>query len=435
MTATSAGPDTGRRAWTILAAAIVVQMASAPGQTVGVSVFVDELVEGLDLSRSAVSGAYLVGTMAGALAMPLAGRLIDRHGLRRAVLGFGIVFGAVLMAMSGLAGFATLLVGFGLTRMFGQGALSLTSSTMVAVWFDRRRGTAMGLQAAIGGGAMALVPLLSAAVIATWGWRAAWVVLGVGVWVVLVPLGWFVVANPPRRATVPTTVPDGATTAPGVPTPEATTPAEGGDDDWPVAAVLRHPAFWVVVGAAALVGMTTTGLIFHQIDLLGTRGLTDVQAAANFLPQTLAAAAGALLAGRVADSVSARVLVPVGMLLLAAAPTMVGFVGPGWSAVSYGVVLGSAGGWMRAVEGTVLPRWYGLARIGEIRGRVLAVGVGSTAVGPFLLSMAIDLSGGYGLGLVAFAVLPLLVGVAALVVPLPAAGVAAPGRGEAVTSR
>lgn len=99
----------------MLVAAIMVQTLTAPGQTVGVSVFVDHLVTDLDLSRSSVSAAYLVGTLTGAASMPAAGRFIDRAGLRIAITAFGLV----LVAMAGVGGIITLTIGFAATRMLG----------------------------------------------------------------------------------------------------------------------------------------------------------------------------------------------------------------------------------------------------------------------------------------------------------------------------
>jgi hypothetical protein len=100
MTATAAPPlrTRARFPWYVLAGAVVLQGATAPGQTVGVSVFVDHLATDLDLSRSAVSSGYLVGTL--------------------------------------------------------TGALTLTAT--VAIWFDHRRGLANGIKAAAGSGLMAL---------------------------------------------------------------------------------------------------------------------------------------------------------------------------------------------------------------------------------------------------------------------------------------
>lgn len=114
--------------WAMLVAAVVLQGLTGPGQTIGVSVFVDHLVADLDLTRSAVSVAYLVGTFTGAASMPAAGRLIDRRGVRWAASCFGAAFGAVLVAMAGVTGFVTLLIGFAGARALGQGALTLTAA-------------------------------------------------------------------------------------------------------------------------------------------------------------------------------------------------------------------------------------------------------------------------------------------------------------------
>ncbi|MBK5223303.1 MAG: MFS transporter [Acidimicrobiia bacterium] len=185
-----------RSPWWVLVGAVLIQGATSPGQTIGVSVFIDDMASDLDLSRSGISSAYLVGTVVGAIAMPAAGRLIDRRGLRFATLLFGGLFGAVLIAMAGVAGFVTLAIGFAGTRAAGQGALTLTATTTVAVWFDEHRGLANGIKTASGGALMALAPIASSALIATYGWRTSWVVLGIGAWLIVIPLGLWLVRNP-----------------------------------------------------------------------------------------------------------------------------------------------------------------------------------------------------------------------------------------------
>lgn len=378
-------PARRRRALVVISAAVLTQMLTAPGQTVGISVFVDHLVTDLDLTRSAVSGAYLIGTGAGALSLPLAGRLIDRRGLRWATTAFAAAFGAVLVAMAGVAGFATLAIGFAGTRMLGQGALTLTASTTIAVSFDRHRGTAMGVKTALGGALMSLVPLLAVVLIGAFGWRTTFVILGVVVWAVLLPLARWVVADPRPAVARDVRAPSAGS---------ATEDHAGGQ--WPLSAVVRHPLFWVMTAAVSLAALVGTGLVFHQIGLLVERGLTSGQAAANFVPQTIAAALASLWAGRLADRVSSDVLLPGAMLLLAAAPALLQVARPGVLAVAYGVVLGAAGGSIRTIEATVLPRWFGVAHIGEIRGVILAVAVAASAVGPLLVSAAGVALDGYG---------------------------------------
>ncbi|MDZ7676056.1 MAG: MFS transporter [Acidimicrobiales bacterium] len=377
-------PPTGaaRSAWVALAGAVLLQGATAPGQTVGVSVFVDHLATGLDLSRSAVSAAYLVGTLAGAFTLPAAGRLIDRRGVRVATLLFGTGFGAALLAMGAVTGFATLAVGFAATRILGQGALTLTATTTVAVWFRERRGTANGIKTAVGSGLMALVPIGSAALISAIGWRRAWVVLGLLAWTVVLPLGRWVIRDPRRPAR------SGEEAGAGGHPPL--------QPSWPVGAVVRHPAFLAMTAAVALSALVSTGLMFHHIDLLTGRGLTTTEAAAAFLPLTLASAGGALAIGPLADRIAPRYLAAVALLALAAAPVLVQSIGGAVSAAVYGAVLGAAGASIRTLEATALPRWFGIASIGQIRGVSLAAGVGASALGPLAISASFDFLGGYG---------------------------------------
>ncbi len=394
--------------WVMLGVGVVLMVATGPGQSVGVSVFVDHFIDDLGLSRSEVSAAYLVGTLSGALALPLVGRFIDRFGVRMMAGGVIVAFVAVLCGMSAVTGFVTLTVGFAGIRGLGQGSLSLIASTTVAVWFDRRRGTAMGLLSALGGAGLSLVPLLATVFILAWGWRSAWIALAVIVAVVALPPALLVLRDPRlgRDADLPVDPPhDGVRHL-----PEAA---------WTTPEILRHPAFWAMLLSSATSGMLATALIFHQIDLLGAKGLTEGQAAAVFVPQTLTGIAGALVVGRLSDRIAPRHLLVVALLLLAS-PTLIWFaVAPGIVAVVYGAAIGLGASSIRTIEGTSLPRWYGIASIGEIRGIVGTTAVASSAVGPVVLSLGRDLTGSYGATLLALGALPIMLAVFAASVHPP----------------
>ncbi|MFI6162938.1 MFS transporter [Micromonospora haikouensis] len=379
---------------------------TAPGQTVAVSAFVDPLIADLGISRSAISTAYLVGTLTGAAALPAIGRMIDRHGVRRCMLVIGAVFGAVLVSLSVVSGIVGLTAGFVGIRMAGQGALSLAATTVTAHWFRRRRGLAMGVVSAVGAAGISLAPLLLERLIAHEGWRTAWLVEGLLVWAVVIPVALFGIRNRPE---------------------DVGQRVDGGDHSRPDADVLadlthrtalRTPYFWVLAGSVAASGLLTTAVAFHQISLLTERGLSAAAAAANFLPQTVAGIAATLLVGAVIDRASPRVVLPAAMLGLAVALLWATQVEPGWSALGFGMAMGAASGAIRTAEAALTPRLFGLGHLGAIRGTITAVNVGSTAFGPVLFAVGFDLTGSYTQALSIGAVLPLAVGVTAILAPL-----------------
>ena len=406
----SALSPTGFYGWHVVAYSAVALAATGPGQTVGVSLFIDPLIDDLGLTRSSVSTAYLIGTLAGAFALPWIGRALDRFGIRRTVAVIGAVFGAVLIALSFVSSLVGLTVGFVGLRMAGQGALGLTATTAVALWFSRRRGTAIGIVSAVGSGGISSTPLILEVFLFDYGWRTAWLIEGVAIWLLVIPLGLFAMRDRPSDLGQQ---PDG--------------PAAAGDQPHPSLAAasltraqaMRHPYFWLICAAVAMSGLLTTAVSFHQISLLTARGLTAAQAAGNFVPQTIAGLIATLGTGYLLDRFAGRWMIIASMVLLSGALWSAIHVTPGLSAYAFGAMLGAAGSMIRAVEGTALPRYFGVRHIGAIRGLVAAISVGGTACGPLLFAVVFDHTASYDTVLLAGALPPLTVAVWAFVAHEP----------------
>ena len=106
--------------WRMVALAAITGAMSGPGQTIGVSVFIDHFIADLGISRSQVSTAYLVGTLAAASVLPAIGNRIDHVGVKRAMTLIAVAFGIALVGMSAVSGLIALVVGFFAIRLFGQ---------------------------------------------------------------------------------------------------------------------------------------------------------------------------------------------------------------------------------------------------------------------------------------------------------------------------
>jgi MFS family permease len=391
----------------VIAAASVALALTAPGQTAAVSVFVDPIIRDLDVSRSAVSTAYLIGSLSGAFVMPFLGRLIDRYGPRRIMAVVALCFGAILIAATAASEITGLTAAFVGIRVGGQGALNLVATTTVAIYVHRRRGFAIGVASAVGTAGISLTPMLLERLVADWGWRHVWVAEGVAVWLLVVPAALLLL---PRRPPARVVADEESETVSGSPLPPV---------DWTLAQAVRTGMFWVVTAGVGACALVTTGLNFHQQSLLGERGLTATEAAATFLPQTIAGLIATFGLGWLADRCSDRVLIITTMATLAAATAGAGWLSPGFTAVLYGLALGACGNGIRTLEAVAFPRCFGLRHLGAIRGVVHSVTVGASAFGPLLLALGRDHATSYRPVLLAMTALPLAVIVAGALVRTP----------------
>jgi MFS family permease len=378
---------------------------TGPGQTIGVSVFVDHFIADLSLTRSQVSTAYLIGTLVAAGGLPLVGRRIDQAGVRKAMTWIALAFGVALVGMASVQAFVLLALGIVAIRLFGQGSLSLVSTVSVTLWFDERRGTALGIYNTAMSIMMSLVPVGLSFVIAGWGWRRAWIVAALVVVAVVVPIARFGLIDRPSDVGQ---VPDG-------PRPHGEEKALRPDRrSLTRSEALRTFPFWSLAAASASVGMLSTALNFHQISLLGDAGLTATDAAAMFLPQVIGAAVAGVFFGYLADRLSGRVLIPLAMALLTTSLLLASVLTPGLLIVLYAISLGAAGGAARSVASTLLPRWFGVDHIGSIQGTAIFLTVASTALGPLAFSLARDAAGDFSGAARWFALVPVTAGLVAM---------------------
>ncbi|WP_157930829.1 MFS transporter [Glycomyces xiaoerkulensis] len=381
-----------------------------PGQTAAISVFIDPMIEDLGVGRTAISTAYMIGTFVGAAALPLIGRLVDKYGTRKAM---AVIAAALSLALVGLS-FATDIFGLGAgfvgIRMLGQGALSLCAATLVSRWYRKRRGFVLGIQAAAGTAIISLSPVLMERVIHFTDWRTALLLEAAAVAAVVIPMALLAARNRPA---------DIGQFVDGDPANGGTSKAEWGMTR---GQAVRHPYFWVLVASIATSGFFGTAIGFHQIALLGERGLTPTEAAVNFLPQTIAGTVSSLVLGYLIDRGNPRLLLASSMAGFALAIAWGTAVEPGWSAIGFGMAIGVGANALRSIEGAMTPRLFGTAHLGAIRGVVSSTTIAGTAFAPVLYSLFYSWTGSFGPVLWLSTLVPLAVGVAALVVPMPRPG-------------
>ncbi|MBN2470108.1 MAG: MFS transporter [Anaerolineae bacterium] len=398
--------------WVIWGIATISLVATSPGQSFSVSLFIDHYITDFDLSRTTVSGLYGLGTFLAALGLTWVGGQIDRRGNRKTGTLIAGLFALALLACSLIAGPVTILISFIAIRGLGQGALGLNGSTAIAEWFERRRGLVIGVSL--------VTYALFQRVYLPWlqnyigahGWRQTWILLGLVMAAVVLPLNWLLMRDRPGDFGL---LPDGRARDDG----DEEAAALASASSWTLKEAMRTPIFWTFVAGRALCSAWGTGLIFHQISLFANLGHSPLAAAETFGTAALMTAGTTLLTGWLIGRLrpGGVMALQLGGLVLACGLATV--MTSSALLLVYAAAFGFFMGIGSVFDGTVWADLYGLTHQGTIRGFVASTLVTGTSIGPIAFGFAYDQLGSYTAVLWFGVALAVLLVVLSFIVPQP----------------
>ena len=369
--------------WIVLGISTLGMAATLPGQTAGVSLFIDAFIEDLGLSRSAVSWFYTVATVLGSLSLPLVGRLVDRFGPRRMAVAIIACFAVSCIGMNWVSGWIGVFVGFVCLRGFGQGALSLVNNHAVNLWFERRRGLAVGILGLGMAGATALFPPLIDEGIQSYGWQTTYLLMGGLLAITMLPLGALLYRDAPEDYGL-SSDPEPATDSTTEPTVSTEDTAVHGLDP---GTAYRTWTFWLFTVAGVCTAGLGTGLLFHHFSILEEVGVGRDLAAQVFIPLGVVTAVFNVGTGWLVDRYPPRFLLGCQLALFGA---MMGLLPAANTTIEvwvYGGVFGITQGMQQALLGSAYAYYFGRLHHGTIRGLANTVFIGGTAIGPAVLAL------------------------------------------------
>jgi len=412
--------------WVIVAVATIGILGSIPGQTIGLGVFIDSLMEALSLSRVDISLAYLIGTLASGILMPLGGRLLDRWGARRmgVTAALGMAVSLVLLAYSDriaatlrsvfgvqspwLPAFLLACLAFLMIRFWGQGMITLSCRNMIAKWFNHRRGLAVGVSGVSTALLFSASPALLNYPIEGIGWRWTLVGLAVATLLCLAPLAWVFFRDNPEECGL---------SMDGDHVPK--TPARANADltiyrDYDLPDALRTGAFWIFTLSFAWQGLFVTAYTFHVVSIGASIGMDRAEILQLFLFSALFAVTANMACGWL----SARTRVKY-LLLVMNAMVLVFALGPLLTQpllakLMIVIGMGVAGGLWSNLSGVVFPRFFGRAHLGAITGVFMSVIIYGSALGPYFFGLMQAFFGDYRLGFLISAAVPVALMIASL---------------------
>ncbi|HKV54991.1 MAG TPA: MFS transporter [Candidatus Binataceae bacterium] len=368
-----------RKGWFIVVSLFFVLLLIFGSGYNTVGIFVPALLRGFPhWSRAEVSLLpSMLALSAGVSVIPI-GWLLDRVEARIVmVLGALGSGGAFLIAsqVNSLAPMmgAYLLLGVGLSA-----ATVLPGTLVIANWFDARRGLAMGIAVSgttVGGTVMTLV---ANAVIVRWGWRAAYLALGLPMIVVVIPLVLLMVRNRPPGA-VKMTVAQSADLLEGFETSEA----------------IRSRSFWMLAAANFCFGFAAAGAVVHMVSYLEGIGYKSGSAALAMSGFFAFAAIGKVTMGLVADRIGARRALTLDFAAGALALSMVFSAAHVGLLMVFVVVFGTAAAAPLMLLPLLTVESLGRKRYGFLGALTGMVGTMGAVIGPVVAGRIFDLTHSY----------------------------------------
>jgi len=375
--------------WAVVgASAVGLALSGAPVVVYSFGIFLPSLASEFHAGRGAISFAFTLHNLVGAVVAPVVGRAADRYGARPIVM-----LGSTLL---GLMGFAALAIGPHLMQLYvfyaalGIGTIStspIAYGILIARWFDGRRGLALGLMMTGLGLSAIITPPVVRALIANFGWRETFAIYGMAVLLVALP----VIAMLLRE-------PDGETRARGGLMPVQ----RGGAPGTPWSEIWRHKDFRIMFAAFFIAGAAVHACALHMPEILTDRGVALYVAALASSVTGAAVLVGRIGSGVILDrrfgpsvAIGFFALAALGFLLLAVSsnPSI---------AVFAAFLVGLSFGAEVDLIGFLLSRYFGLRALGTAFGVMFGAFVLAGGIGPFLMGMGFDETGSYRVPLLGF---------------------------------
>lgn len=358
------------RAWSILlGAALCMTCGQAAVLLFTFGVFSPEIVSATGWSPVAIATAMIPGTILAALLAPVAGLFIDRFGVRTLVLLGGPLYalGFVLMGLLSDSPGAFIVL-MALTCGLGFAATPVAYAQLITGWFARRRGLALGLMFAGASLGVATWAPYAAWLIRQFGWRTAYVSIGLTAGSIIFLSAVFLLRNPPKPASVVS-----QTAVSGMTFKEA----------------LRTSTFWRLAAIFMLLTGALGGASVNMPVILRQQGIEPGSAASIMAVVGVGMLLGRVLAGVLLDRWFAPYITVLSssLPLLAFALLLVDH-----STVSLVVAAGMLGFGLGAeldAAAYIVSRAFGVRAFGRIYGIIFLIYGLSSAAGPGIVGAAL----------------------------------------------
>ena len=309
-------------------------------------------------SRTALSGAFSLARVEGAILGPVEGFLVDRVGTRKMVfigyilMGLGFLWlGQVETLWAFYASFMLITLGSGL-----GGWLAIIA--MVNNWFTRQRTFAMAsAMSGIHFGGL-LVPLLALGIEA-FEFSGAATIIGIFLLIVVGPAAKAIRNHPEDMGLQPDG--DSENSSESVLT-------EDDEPDFTAAQALRTPAFWILTVMQVASSVAIVTLALHLVPKLTDMGMTLSGAGTVVLTYTIVALPSQFLSGYFADRLPKTLMIAIFLAIQGIALTIIAFADTILLAYIFALLYGIGFGGRNPLTTAIRGEYFGRKAFATIMG-------------------------------------------------------------------
>jgi MFS transporter, OFA family, oxalate/formate antiporter len=395
------GRETVFYGWVIVACAFSI-LCIAYGVQFTFGVFMPYISADTGWDRGALSLPYSVYVFVYSALGLISGRFTDRWGPRVVLVAGGCLLGSGIMLMSRIGMLWHLYIVLGILAASGMSAAYVPCNATVVRWFTLKRGLALSITSSGASFGMFIFPPLTTALIAGYGWRGAYLILGLLAACTIIGCGMFIVRDPEQMGLHS----DGSVRELSFIRENSTDILD--TESFTLAEARRTGAFWLLNVIFTLTWVVVFMPMVHIVPFAVDMGISPFRAAMTISVIGFAGFAGRLVIGTLSDRFGRIATLGVCLLLqgmsFAAFPVTSGLL----LLYSAAAVFGFSYGGISALFPALVGDFFGRVEVGAIVGFIFALAGSPAAFGPFIAgymynvahsyTAAFDLSAGLNLG-------------------------------------
>jgi len=348
--------------------------------------FFEPIVDDFGWSYTQVSLAASFRGLEMGLFAPIVGFLVDRYGSKKLMLSGTIMAGIGLILLSMTKSLVMFYSSFLILALGAGGCTSVVLMVVVASWFRKNLGKALGITACGFGAGGLLVPL-AVWLIATYQWRTSLLILGLGMFLLGIPLSLVIRDKPEKYDYLPD---DEAT-----PTEDANPKFEGKRAESTLKDALTNRSFWQITIVEAIRMMTVTAVIIHVMPYLNSTGMSRISAGLVASAIPLISIAGRFGFGWLSDIFDKRHLIATTLCLMAIGIAALNYAELRWTILPFLLLFSPAYGGAMTLRATIMREYFGRTTFGRTLGITMGLASIGGIIGPTLAGWTFDTFGTY----------------------------------------